>query len=168
VGHDLLPTQTGEKPWHPDKWKQRHRLVVSLHMAGYKNNEIAEHLRLHPTTVSIIINDPRARSEMDALSKQVADRITDVTLRMNLYANEALSEIVDEMRSCEKPEIRQKAAFGLLDRAGYSPVKKQIVGHTQLSDDVAHRLDSLLEDEDEIDADYEVVLDEDEEILDED
>lgn len=120
---DLLPGLSGDKAWSPDKWTPRHRIVVALHLGGDKNREIAEKLGLSEGRVSIILNDPRAVHEIERMSRQVADRTVDTHLRLRLYANEALDEIVEELRTSRSEKIRQKAAFGLLDRAGFTPIK---------------------------------------------
>lgn len=113
----------GDKPWSPEKWSPRHRLVVALHLGGDKNNEIAEKLGMSESRVSIILNDPRSVHEIERMASTVADRTLDTALRLKLYANEALDEIVEEMRTARSEKVRQTAAFGILDRAGFTPVK---------------------------------------------
>jgi len=114
----------GDKAWSPDKWNPRHRLIVALHLAGDKNKEIARKLKLSQSHVSLILSDPRAIYEIENLAQSVADRTVDTALRLKLYANEALDEIVEEIRTSRNEKVRQTAAFGLLDRAGYTPVRE--------------------------------------------
>lgn len=121
---DLLPHLNGDKEWSPEAWSPRHRLVVALHLGGDRNWEIAEKLRLSENYVSIILNDPRAVYEIERMSERVADRTVDTSLRLKLYANEALDEIIEELRTSKSEKIRQSAAFGILDRAGYTPAKR--------------------------------------------
>lgn len=123
MGVDLLPMMQGDKTWSPDKWSPRHRLIVALHLGGDRNKEISEKLSVTPSHVSIVLNDPRAIHEIARLSSVMADRVVDTGLRMKLYSNEALDEIVEEMRTSRNDKVRQTAAFGILDRAGYTPVK---------------------------------------------
>ncbi|MGD9631347.1 MAG: hypothetical protein AB7V18_19080 [Pyrinomonadaceae bacterium] len=120
---DLLPHLEGNKDWSPDAWSPRHRLVIALHLGGDRNWEIAEKLNLSENYVSVILNDPRAVYEIERMSERVADRTVDTSLRLKLYANEALDEIVEELRTSKSEKIRQIAAFGILDRAGYTPAK---------------------------------------------
>jgi len=124
MGVDLLPQLNGEKAWSPTKWNPRHRLIIALHLAGDKNKEICEKLGLSESHVSLILNDPRAVYEIENLAQGVADRTVDTALRIKLYANEALDEIVEELRTSRNEKVRQTAAFGLLDRAGYTPVRE--------------------------------------------
>jgi hypothetical protein len=120
---DLLPFLEGDKEWSPAKWSPRHRLVVALHLGGDTNKEIAEKLSLSEGRVSVVLNDPRAVYEIERMARRIADRTIDTALRIKLYANEALDEIVEELRTSKSEKVRQSAAFGLLDRAGYTPIR---------------------------------------------
>lgn len=124
MGVDLLPLMQGDKAWSPEKWSPRHRLIVALHLGGDRNKEIAEKLSVSENHVSIVLNDPRAVHEIARLSGLMADRVVDTGLRLQLYSNEALDEIVDELRTSRNEVVRQKAAFGILDRAGFTPVRQ--------------------------------------------
>lgn len=123
---DLLPGFSPEKPWQPEKWNPRHTMVVLLHLSGSTNKEIEEHTGYSYGKVSQILNDPRAAVIVQQHLGQMNEAIFDVGLRMKMLAHEALDEIVDEMRSDPKSAVRQKAAFGILDRAGYTPVHKNM------------------------------------------
>lgn len=121
MSRDLYPLETREKTWEPEKWTGSHRRVVALEQAGYRPAEIAELTGYTIARVSVILNDSRADLERKLFGEKVINSITDVRMKLALHSEEALEEIVDEMRNCEKPEIRQRAAFGILDRAGFSP-----------------------------------------------
>jgi transposase len=121
---DLLPHMNGDKAWSPEKWTPRHRLIIALHLGGDTNKEIAEKMDLSEGRVSVILNDPRAVYEVERMSQRVADRTVDTGIRLKLYANEALDEIIEELRTCSNVKVRQSAAFGILDRAGYTPARR--------------------------------------------
>jgi len=132
----------GDKAWSPDKWNPRHRLIVALHLAGDKNKEIARKLKLSQSHISLILSDPRAIYEIEHLAQSVADRTVDTALRLKLYANEALDEIVEEIRTSRNEKVRQTAAFGLLDRAGYTPLRINIdEAPPTLPEDVVQRME---------------------------
>lgn len=111
--------------YNAETWNPRHKLVVAMHCSGKKNTEIAELLGLHPGTVSQILNDPRAIYETEELAKRLTDLTIDTGVRLKLLSNEALDEVVEEMRTARDVKVRQKAAFGILDRAGYAPAKPE-------------------------------------------
>lgn len=116
--------------------------MVALHLGGDRNWEIAEKLRLSENYVSIILNDPRAIYEIERMSERVADRTVDTSLRLKLYANEALDEIIEELRTCTNVKVRQTAAFGILDRAGYTPAKHDPAqAAPTLPAEVVHRME---------------------------
>lgn len=144
MGVDLLPTMQGDKTWSPEKWSPRHRLIVALHLGGDKNKEIAEKLDVSESHVSIVLNDPRAVHEIERMSQTIADRTLDTALRLKLYANEALDEIVEEMRMARSEKVRQTAAFGILDRAGFTPVKSDggTEGPPELPAEVVDRMEA--------------------------
>lgn len=143
-----------DKPWQPDSWLPRHSLVCQMHAAGLKNNEIAAATGYTESKVSTILNDPRAQEVIQAALQTMSKNIMDLHTRLKVHAVEALDEIVDELRSSENEKVRQKAAFGLLDRAGYTPVKKQIVMGGQIPKDLAERVERNLDKQDSIDAEY--------------
>lgn len=146
---DLLPEQEGH--WAREAWGPRHRLVAQMIAAGFRNIEIAEALGYHVGYVSQIRQDPRCYHEVQTFQAKMADNIIDLNARLKAHATEALDEIVDEMRNCEDPRIRQKAAFGVLDRAGYTPVNKSIILGANIDSEVASRLEQTLDEFDAVD-----------------
>ena len=121
---DLAPDAGPQKPWEPDVWSPRHVMVCRLHAASLSHEEIALATGFSKNKVSIILCDDRAKRFIVEHVARMADATTDLHQRIQLHAVEALNEIVDQMRNAGKDFVRQKAAFGLLDRAGYTPVQK--------------------------------------------
>jgi len=158
---DLIPHVDPQKPYERKRWTQRHRLVVSLWLAGARNKQIASVMGYDEATVSIILNDPRAEMEIEAMGSSMAERMTDTHLRLKVLANEALSEITDEMRDKDTPvAIRQRAAFGILDRAGYTAVQKHVQANVEIPLEIADRVEKVLNEIQGADADrfdYEVI-----------
>ena len=120
---DLLPFLSGDKAWSPEKWGPRHRLTVALWVGGDKQKEIMKKLGASQSFVTNTLSDPRAVYEMEQLAARVADRVVDTSLRIKLYSNEALDEIMEELRTSRNEKVRQTAAFGILDRAGYTAIR---------------------------------------------
>ena len=145
MGTDLLPLETAEKPGMPLKWTGVHRRIVALEVAGYKAQQIAAMLGMNRTYVCRIINDPRADVDRKQFAEKVVNAVGDVQLKIALHADEALEEILDEMRVCEDVKVRQKAAFGILDRAGYTPVRKEIVAHTTIPSEMLSGMQSVMD-----------------------
>lgn len=143
-----------EKPWQPARFKERHRLVCKLQAVGLKNNEIADITGYTESRVSIILNDPRAPAIINEMAGIVAGNLDDVALKLKLLANEALDTVTDLMRDGEKEEIRQRSAFSILDRAGYSKIEKKLQITAAISNEAAELLVQAASDGNVIDADY--------------
>lgn len=148
------------KDYHPDVFSHRHKLAVLLKATGLTNKEIAEALNYTEARVSVILNDPRAPAVMHEHAKEVADSLEDVRQRLKFYASEALTEVVEEMRYCDDPRVRQRAAFGILDRAGYSKIEKRFVATTQVdkegTKEIADALRESAEADDAIEVEYSI------------
>lgn len=159
---DLLPTVAPQKSYQPEKWTARHRMIAKLSAVGFKNNEIAKMMDMTPGRVSVILSDQRAAIDIEEAVTAVSDNIIDLHDRMKAYAYEALDEIIWEVRECTDVKVRQRAAFGILDRAGYTPVQKHMEVAPELPADVATRVEkAIAEVEDEtVEAEYEFIEDE--------
>lgn len=175
MSRNLLPAITRTKSYQPVNWTARHRNCVHLEMAGYKNHEIAEILKWKAQKVSITLNDDRAELDRIEMAGMVAEKMVDVHVSLNLLSHEALKEAAEIMRYSENDGVKLKAAFGILDRAGYSTVHKtERVGEdgvpTEVIDRMAEVMDELsahsktyytpepqFDEQEAIDADYEIV-----------
>ena len=139
---DLLPEMTKSRPRAPEAWGPRHRLVVAMHLGGDKNKEIAKKICYHHNYISTILTDPRAVYEIERMASRVADQVIDTSLRIKLYSNDALDEIIEEIRSAKDVKVRQTAAFGILDRAGYVPIRDtREEAAPMLPEDVVRRME---------------------------
>lgn len=134
-----------EKASVPVKWTPRHDIVISLHLAGLKNWEIAGQVGFSEAKVSAIINDPRAAIVKDRIGSQAFEQSVEVQDRIFGYAHEALDEVVEEMRMSTDEKVRQKAAFSILDRAGYSKIERRADLIAPVSEDLARRMIKSIE-----------------------
>lgn len=125
-GLDLLPELQGSKYYHPKKWSQRHRMCVALSLAGWTNNEICAEMDWTPAKVSITLNDPRAAHEKENALQPIADVTLSVSQRLEDASNEAFEKVQQVMQEATKDDVALKAAFGILDRAGYTPIKREL------------------------------------------
>ena len=79
-------------------------------------------------------------------------------MKIAFHADEALEEVLDSMRTCEDVKVRQRAAFDILDRAGYTPVRKEIRATAeQIPVEIASRMEEALQEMEAIEAEYEIV-----------
>lgn len=108
-------------------WSPRANIICMLASSGMKGVEIAEALRISDQTVSNVLNDPRAAKVILEAQANASRNILDLNGRIKQHAEEALNEIVNALRTAEDPRLRVKVGFGLLDRAGYTPIQRHIV-----------------------------------------
>ena len=106
--------------------RERHKIAVVLQACGFKNNEIASALGYTPSRVSIILNSKKP--ELQQVRKDAVERVVnnsvDLTGKIRHAAIHALDTMISLVDSAEE-DIQFKSAKDILDRAGYSPVKKQ-------------------------------------------
>lgn len=142
---DLLPAVSREKYYQPEKWSSFHRYLVMLEIAGKRPGQIAEIVDITIGRVSTILNDPRAELDRINLGAALADRLTDVQSKLELYAHEALDVIVDELRDVtNRAETRIKAGFGLMDRAGYTPsVREDLPPAPDIPEELISRVEEV-------------------------
>ena len=161
---ELFPRATSHalalKSWSPKALSVRHRIVLALHASGLRGCEIANITGYTQGRVSVIINDPRAMEIIRELGGRVADLTNDVRQRMKLLSHEAVYRISAQLDSTDQ-NVAQRAAFGILDRAGYGKIEQKMVVRAELESDDELAIVEALQDagaSDHImDADYSVV-----------
>ncbi len=108
-------------------WSPRANIICLLAASGMKNVEIAEVLRISPQSVSNTINDPRAKDVIIQAQQHASENVLDLNQRLKETAAEAYEAVVEVMRNSEDERLRAKVGFGLLDRAGYTPIQRHVV-----------------------------------------
>lgn len=134
-------------------------MISRLSAVGYKNHEIAEMLGLSQGHISVVLSDPRAQIDIADAVDRVSDNIVDLHTRIKAHAVEALDDIVHTLRHSKDEKLRTKVGFGILDRAGYTPIQKHMEVKPELPTNVADRVESAMREvADEVhDAEYEYV-----------
>lgn len=112
----------------------KHHEVARMLLLGFKNYEIAEAVGLQPLQIAHIRNSPLIKEKLAILQERRDAQTLDVAdqLQKDMVKNlEVLQKIRDG--ELEDPDgnkvftnvkLRADIAFGLMDRAGYSPVKR--------------------------------------------
>lgn len=156
-GSELAPNPGLSKPYQFE-WKPRHDFVVALDASGYKREQICRLTDYSYERVSVILSDPRAKEVRKKYATQLLERLDSIHDKLSILAHEALDELVDEMREAEDIRVRQKASLAILDRAGYTPVNKNLnVSTTVMAPETASRMEEALRESREVEASYKVV-----------
>lgn len=124
--------------------RERHKMVIFLHCAGWKNNDIAKAMGYTANQVSIIISSqhPELLALRDKAQQLVETNTTDVLLRFRQEANKSVDALIAVRDQDKDLANKRLAARDILDRAGYSVVKKQINFNTAIP---AEKLESIIE-----------------------
>lgn len=158
MSRDLHPVLSPERDYQPEKWTSRHRACVALEISGMKPKAIAERLGYTVSRVSIILSDPRAALDRRELAKGITDRLTDVQMKLQVASHEAVDELIDELRNSADEKVRHKAANSILDRAGYSTIRREVKPAPEIPDELGDRMAEVMEEMENIqEADYEVL-----------
>ena len=141
---NLLPELYKQESYQPANWTSRHRYCIALEMAGLKNSEIAIMMGWSESKVSITLCDNRAAAERTQFAGRVAEKITDVHMKLELLSSEALDEAVDIMRNSTQGGLRLKSAFGILDRAGYTSTPREVAAATSIPSETLDQMGEVL------------------------
>jgi transcriptional regulator with XRE-family HTH domain len=136
----IIAATQGHKPWEvirstqstnrpPKKIRPRHRMAAALQAAGFTNKEIAEKLGYTEGRISVILRSKHP--QLQEVRKEIADRIAletgDMALRFHMEAPKSLDTLINIRDNAQSPTSeRRQSALAILDRAGYTPIKKQI------------------------------------------
>lgn len=132
---------------------------MALEMSGLTLKEISQITGYTESRVSIILNDDRAAIDRNELAGVMQEKVMDVRVRLEMLSNEALSEVVNQMRASQDENIRQRAAFSILDRAGYGKVSKVEHSTAPVDDEFIDLLEETMREITELEegVDYEVI-----------
>ncbi|RQW92804.1 MAG: hypothetical protein EHM79_00310 [Geobacter sp.] len=101
-----------------------HQEIIRRIVLGQKNVDIARDMNCTEATVSNVRNHPIIRKRIEFLQAMANNAVVDVQKRILEVAAEAQVVLEDIMNNqASAPKLRADVAFGLLDRAGYGPVK---------------------------------------------
>ena len=116
-------TQNAERKYTIGQMWDIHREVMRLAVQGMKQTEIAYELGVTEAMVSYTLNSPIVKRQLDLMRAARDSEAIDVGKRISELAQRAVN-VVGELLDESLPNIRLSAAKDLLDRAGYTPVKK--------------------------------------------
>jgi hypothetical protein len=130
------------------------QLIISMDIAGYTGNHIAEALGMTPPRISIIRNSPLYIQERDhqwaLLKGKVTEKLSDkvaagdpVEAKIKDMALTAVTKYQELLEA--KSEFVQKAtADSILDRAGYRAKTDKTVVSVEVTDKMASRFEKIL------------------------
>lgn len=134
-------------------------MCVALSMAGWTNNEICEEMDWTPAKVSVTLNDPRAEHERKNALAPIADVSLTVSQKLEEASHDAFEKAKEVMENATKDDVALKAAFGLLDRAGFTPIKRElkIEGEIPADPEILEAMRKTLQETQSISAKYKIL-----------
>lgn len=142
----------------PKGARERHKMVVMLAAAGWTGNQIAQSMGYTPARVSVILTSrhPDLLAVRKEAAQKVMDNTTDLMLRFRAESGKSLDVLVDirdnKLSEPAPPALRRLASRDILDRAGYSPIRKQINLDMQMPGEEVVRAAKQLAAANEVDA----------------
>lgn len=137
----------GLREWEPDEFGPQHMQMLAMRAAGMRPGEIAAATGYSVSRVSVILNDPRAKTLISQMTGQML-REFQLSVRETIqsYSGEAIETIATLMRHAESEQVRLGAAKDMADRAGYKPREVITHAHVEIDNEDALRiLDAIKE-----------------------
>ncbi len=132
----------------------RHLKILDLCLQGWRNKDIAGHLGMGQTQVSVIINSPSFKHEFamrrhgleERFDDRTADFIDEATQELKANATNAAQKLVKSLDS-QNELIVLKSANDILDRTGHAKViqENKTITNVNISEGDSKRIvDALL------------------------
>lgn len=119
---------------------ERHKEIARRLIAGDRQKDIADDLKMSYARMSIICNSPAFKSHLNRMSMGADNNALDVQDRIEVLSIDAMAMLEDALQDntmAIDDKTRIKVAEGMLDRAGYGAVKKtQTLSAVVTSDDI--------------------------------
>ncbi len=110
--------------YQPKNFKPEHIHIVRLHWQGYSNTEIAQHLQLSETHVSVVINCDAAKQLLNELREHTIDGYAETQDDFQLVLPLIRREKIRLALESGDERIRNMACSDILAIAGHSPVRR--------------------------------------------
>lgn len=119
---------------------ERHKEIARRLVAGDRQKDIADDMKITYSRMSIICNSPAFKNQLARLSMGADSGALDVQDRVTALSVDAMSILEDVLQNGENlpKKLQVEVAKDVMDRAGYGAVKKSAVIQATLgADDIA-------------------------------
>lgn len=144
-----------------DKIEPQHIPFFLMRVQGYTLKEISQMTQVSVATVKRKLASPAGQELLRELYAEAGMVPGEITGAFQDAAMDAVEIVVDLAHHAEKEETRLKAAFSILDRAGYGAVKKQetksTVTVTTVSSKDLEEMRNALQESMEMPAEFEIL-----------
>ena len=115
---------------------ERHKEIVRRLVAGDRQKDIADDMKMTYSRMSIICNSPAFKTQLQRLSMGADNNALDIDDRITALSSDAMSLMEDALQDnimAIAPKDRLGIAKDVLDRAGHGATKKIAVQSTTLT-----------------------------------
>ena len=107
------------------KLRARHREIIRLSFLGLKQREIAKRLGVSESFIYNVLSSPLSRDHLEMMQQVQDAEVLEIKRRIATIAPKAV-EMLNEILMTQDAtySVKLQAAKDILDRAGYSPVRK--------------------------------------------
>lgn len=131
--------------YSPKRLKQAHLDMVTLHLAGETNYNIAAKMGYTAQQVSNILNSPEVLEILAALRNETIDTMGQVQAEAQLYAPEILRRKIEYALKGDDARVRNTAQTEILQIAGHAPVRRiSVEAKSQLEEKYANKTEAEL------------------------
>lgn len=119
----------------------KHHAIAEALASGAKPEDVAEEFDMTPTYVRAIADSPAFRNKVAVIRKNGEDRAASIHAKLMAATEKAVEKLETMIDATDSPAFSLEAFTELADRAGFSPVRKQ-VSATMPVDDVLNAMNA--------------------------
>ncbi len=113
--------------WELSKLRAVHHKMITLHVMGWQNGKIAEHLGITAQTVSNTINSDLGKAEILVEMERMRGDRADVVGIFKQAAGDIATEMVGMVLDRDtKEDVRARIGLGIMDRIGVGPIRTNV------------------------------------------
>ena len=116
---------------------ERHKEIMRRLVAGERQKDIADDLRMTYSRMSIICNSPAFKTQLERMSLGADNNALDIDSRITALSSDAMSLMEDALQDnvmAIAPKDRLGIAKDILDRAGHGATKKIALQTTTITE----------------------------------
>lgn len=106
------------------RWQPKMLRIAQMLVDGYTQQEIAAHLHMNPTSISMLVNSPPFQSYMDICKRSMIDSMVDVQSKLQSAAPLVGDMLIDQAINARDERVRFNAGKAVLEMAGHVPVRR--------------------------------------------
>jgi len=139
----------------PDKLSSKIDLIISMDIAGYTGNSIANAIGMTAGRVSVIRNSPLFQQERNRRREQLRAEVIDkrsteiahgdpVEAKLKSLAMAAVQKQEELLHNAKSEFVQKAASDSILDRAGYKAKTDKTIVSVEVTERMADRFEKVL------------------------